>query len=85
MSRMPKIEQAAEDYTLPDGALCLTKHGWTSTLEEVQIQMDPGMRIDEALRLLWQQHHGLLGEGDIVFKEKGRDPFHRGFIVFEPV
>lgn len=81
---MPKIEEAVENYVLPDGALCLTKHGWTTALEEVQIQMDPSMELDEALRILWQQHHGLLGEGGIVFKSKGRDPFYRGFIVFEP-
>lgn len=85
MSRMPKIEQVAEDYELPEGGLCLGKNGWLPTLEEVQIQMPPGMQLSEALEALWAQHQGLLGEGEVIFKEKGKDPFHRGYVVFEPV
>lgn len=84
MNRMPKIEEIGEDYTLPQGALCLSKNGWLPVLEEVQIQMDPGMKLDEALKIIWKQHEGLLGEGDLIFKAKGQDPLYRGFIVFEP-
>lgn len=79
---MPRIEPAPENYALPDGGLCFGKVGWTPELEEVVIQIN-GLSIDEALKHLWAQHHGLLGEGDIVFKVLDQKML-RGYVVFEP-
>ena len=79
---MPKVEAAPQNYELPEGGLCFGKVGWSPVLEEVVIQIN-GLSIEEAMTHIWNNHHGLLGEGDIVFKVLDQATL-RGYVVFEP-
>lgn len=81
---MPRIERVRNPYILPENALCLTSTGWVSTTEEVQLSLQKGLTLIEALNILWAEHRGLLGEGDLVFACTADEPFPTGYMTFQP-
>jgi hypothetical protein len=80
---MPRIEHVAEDYTLPEGSLCLGKNGWTKVAEQLAIDTR-GVQLVEALDFIWDNQRGLLGYGEMVFCQVANFPHPRGFVVFHP-
>lgn len=81
----PRIEPATEDYTLPEGALCLSKFGWRyGLLDVVCIQSQLPCSLAQVLDLIQCDHGGLLGQGDLVFKLIEEHPYPKGYLVFLP-
>lgn len=88
---MPRFEKAPEGFKLQDGWLCLTKNGWLPELEEVAVQLGVGLTLETAMDMVWGQHQGLLGEGELFFTQTGesggggiREAMPSGFITFRP-
>jgi hypothetical protein len=88
---MPRIEEVSEPYALPEDALCLSSQGWTRRLEEVQIGLDVGLSLDQALGLIETQNRGLLGPGLVCFALTGHSPAGlfepsrpTGYVIFRP-
>lgn len=70
-------------YTLPTGALCLTKNGWREELEEIVLEIG-GFSVDQAMIQIWSDFGGLLGEGTLTLQVLARTPRLRGYLVFLP-
>lgn len=80
---MLKVEPISGPYELPEDALCLTPHGWKHVPHEVILQFQ-GMTLSDVMQAIWTQHGGLLGVGDLVFKQTAAEPNPKGFVVFFP-
>lgn len=81
---MPNIENVTKPYTLPEDALCLTPQGWQHETHEVVLQFNPPMTLAAALENIWAQQRGLLGVGELHFKQTGDQPYPKGYVVFVP-
>lgn len=81
---MPSIQKIVPPFELPDGALCFTPTGWRHEAFEVVIKCERGTTLPQVMDALWQQNRGLLGEGELVFKQVEEVPSAKGFLVFLP-
>jgi len=81
---MPKVENVSEEYTLPEGALCFGPNGWVPLLEQIVIETAIPT-LSEVLGLIWQEHQGILGVGELVFAQVGdTDGRPKGYLIFQP-
>jgi hypothetical protein len=78
----PTVERVSRPYTAPPGTLFLSPEGWAPDPYEVILQLNGRMTLEQALELVWQQHGGLLGEGQLSFKIL-EEPL-RGYLLFTP-
>lgn len=79
---MHRIEDITE-YTLPEGTLCFGQNGWVPIAEEIIVECGD-LSLKEVLDVIWHEHQGLLGAGELALMLTARTPKPTGYLIFEP-